>query len=85
MSKLWVIISSILGVIGLGVGTYFIEESYTEVILHGGNNVNVTVKTEYKDLGFDVTHNNKIISEEVDTKHKYLVDYQNDEIVVKQI
>ena len=26
---------------------------------------------------------NKIISQEVDTKHKYLVDYQNDEVVVK--
>ena len=28
---------------------------------------------------------NKIISQEVDTNHKYLVDYQNDEVVVKQI
>ena len=28
---------------------------------------------------------NKIISEEVDTKSKYLVDYINDEIVVKKI
>ena len=28
---------------------------------------------------------NKIISEEVDTKSKYLVDYENDEIVVKKI
>lgn len=28
---------------------------------------------------------NKIISQEVDTSHKYLVDYQNDEVVVKAI
>jgi len=28
---------------------------------------------------------NKIISQEVDTTHKYLVDYENDEVVVKQI
>ncbi len=28
---------------------------------------------------------NKIISQEVDTSHKYLVDYQNDEVVIKQI
>ena len=27
---------------------------------------------------------NKIIAQEVDTNHKYLVDYQNDEVVVKQ-
>ena len=28
---------------------------------------------------------NKIISQEVDTNHKYLVDYVNDEVVVKQL
>ena len=28
---------------------------------------------------------NKIISQEVDTTHKYLVDYENDEVVIKQI
>ena len=28
---------------------------------------------------------NKIISQEVDTTHKYLVDYENDQVVVKQI
>ena len=27
----------------------------------------------------------KIISQEVDTKHKYLLDYQNDQVVVKEI
>ena len=31
----------------------------------------------------ETTIANKIISQEVDTKHKYLVDYQNDEVVVK--
>ena len=33
----------------------------------------------------ETTIANKIISQEVDTKSKYLVDYQNDEVVVKKI
>ena len=64
MKKLWIIIGSIFGFIGLIVGLYFLEESYTEVILHGDKEVNVTVYTEYNDLGFDVMHNNHIIDKD---------------------
>lgn len=64
MKRLWIILGSIFSVITLGVGLYFLEESFTEVILHGGESVNVTVKTEYKDLGFDVTHNNRILAKD---------------------
>ena len=73
MKKLWIILGSILGVVALGVGIYFLEESYTDVILHGGNEVNVTYNTEYKDLGFDVTHNGKLIN-----KDKYTYEEKND-------
>ena len=72
MKKLWIIIGSIFGFIGLVVGLYFLEESYTEVILHGENEVNVTVYTEYNDLGFDVTHNDRIIN-----KDKYTYNENN--------
>ena len=61
VKNLWIILGSLLGVVALVGGLYFIEESYTSVILHGGNNVNVTVNTEYKDQGFDLTHNSKLI------------------------
>ena len=54
MKKLYIILGSIFGIIALGIGLYFLEESYTEVILHGNENVNVTVNTEYNDLGIDV-------------------------------
>ena len=73
MTKLWIILGSILGVVGLGVGLYFLEESYTEVILHGEKNINTTVKEEYVDQGFDLFHNNKLID-----KDKYTVDIKND-------
>ena len=66
MKKLWIILGSIFGFLGLIVGLYFLEESYTEIILHGDKEINVTVYSEYNDLGFDVVHNNKLIS-----KNKY--------------
>lgn len=62
MSKIWIILGSIFGVIGLGAGLYFLEESYTDVILHGGSNYNVTINTEFNDPGFDVTHNDRILN-----------------------
>ena len=62
MKKLWIILGSIFGVIALGIGLFFIEESYTEAILHGGKTVTTTVKEEYHDLGFDLYHNNRLLS-----------------------
>ena len=64
MNKLLIVLGSIFGVIGLGAGVYFLEESYTDVILHGGSNYNVTVNEEFIDPGFDVTHNDKILSKD---------------------
>ena len=69
MSKICSILCGIFGVILIGAGVYFLEESYTEVILHGGDNYDVTVKTEYVDPGFDLVHNTSIIS-----KDKYTYD-----------
>ena len=62
MKKLWIILGSIFGVVGLGVGLYFLEESYTDVILHDNNPINATIYEEYIDPGFDLFHNNKMIS-----------------------
>ena len=64
MSKIWIILGSIIGVVGLGVGLYFLEESYTEVILHGGENYNITVKEEYVDPGFDLVRHSKTIDKD---------------------
>lgn len=62
MKKLWIILGSIFGLIGLVVGLYFLEESFTEAYLNGVNPVNATVKEEYKDLGFDLYHNSKLLN-----------------------
>lgn len=62
MKKLWIVLGSIFSALALGVGLYFLEESYTNVILHGGNKVTATIYEEYKDLGFDLSHNNILIS-----------------------
>ena len=56
--SLWVIVGIILTFIAIVLGLYFIEESYTEVIIHGGINYDATIYEEYKDLGFDLYHNN---------------------------
>ena len=73
MKKLWLILGCIFGSISLGIGVYFIEESYTEAILHGQKTINTTVKEKYIDPGFDLFHNNKIVSSD-----KYTYDTKND-------
>ena len=73
MKKLWIILGSIFGVLALAAGLYFLEESFTEVILHGGNNINATVKEEFVDPGFDLFHNNKLLD-----KDKYTYDVKSD-------
>ena len=62
---------SVLGFIALLISLYFIEESFTDVILHGGD-INTTVYEEFKDPGFDLYHNNKEIS-----KDKYTYETKN--------
>ena len=70
--KIWVIIGSVFAFLGLIVGLYFIEESNTEAILHGSKSINTRVYEEYKDLGFDLFHNNKMLS-----NNSYQVEYKN--------
>ncbi len=72
MKKGKIIIFGILGFIALIISLYFIEESYTDVILHGGNSITSTVYEEYNDPGIDLYHNNKIIDNnnyKVETKN----------------
>ncbi len=72
MKKGKIIIFGILGFIALIISLYFIEESYTDVILHGGNSITSTVYEEYHDPGIDLFHNNKIIDNnnyKVETKN----------------
>lgn len=52
------------GVIALIVGLYFLEESYTKVILHGGDAINATIKEEFVDPGFDLFHNSRLINKD---------------------
>ena len=86
MKKLWIILGSIFGLLGLLVGLYVLEESYTEAILHGSNVINTTVYEEYQDLGFDLFHNNRMLSQDnykfqkesnvdINTLGKYKVTY----------
>lgn len=71
--SLWVIVGIILTFIAIVLGLYFIEESYTEVIIHGGINYDATIYEEYKDLGFDLYHNNTLID-----KKDYSYDMEGD-------
>ena len=64
MKKLWIILGSVFGLLCLVVGLYFLEESYTEAILHGSKTINARVNEEYNDLGFDLFHNNKMLEKE---------------------
>ena len=50
MKKLWIILGSIFGLIILIVGLYFLEESYTDVVLHGGLTIDATVKEKFVDI-----------------------------------
>lgn len=61
MKKWQIILLSVFGSLGLVIGLYFLEESYTTVVLHGGNVVNTTIMEEFIDPGFDLYHNGKII------------------------
>lgn len=70
--KLIIILGSIIGFFGLITGLYFIEESFTDVILHGQKMINTRVLEEYVDSGFDVFHNNKLVN-----KDKYQTKIEN--------
>ena len=72
MKKLWIILGSIFGVLALIVSLYFIEESYTKVIIHGDIDTNTTIYEDYKDLGIELYHNHEIIP-----KKDYQVEYKN--------
>lgn len=72
MKKSRIVLFGILGFIALIVSLYFIEESFTDVILHNGNNYNTTVFEEYIDPGFDLYHNNKLID-----KNNYTFESKN--------
>lgn len=86
MKKLWIILFGILGTLALGASLYFLEESYTEAVLHGSKETNATIYEEYHDQGFDLYHNGKEINKEnynyetnnnvkIDTLGKYSVTY----------
>lgn len=62
--KSWIILGSIIGFLGLIISLYFLEESYTDIILHGNKIVNTRVLEEYHDAGFDLFHNNKLLNKE---------------------
>ena len=61
LKKLWIILGSIFLLLIIGIGLYFLEEIYTDVILHGGESINTTVFEKFNDPGFDLFHNNRII------------------------
>ena len=73
MKKLWIIIGIILSFISFLLGLYFIEESYTEVIIIGGKEYNTTIYEEYVDPGFNLYHNNEVIP-----KSEYTYETEND-------
>lgn len=73
MKKLWFIIGCVLTFIAVLLGLYFIEESYTEVIIHGGIKYDATIYKEFIDPGFDLYHNNEIIN-----KSEYTYETEND-------
>ena len=54
MRKLWIILGSIFGLNALVTGIYFLEESYTDVVLHGGLTINATVKEKFVVPGIDL-------------------------------
>ena len=72
MKKLWIILGSIIGLIALVTGLYFLEESYTDVVLHGGLTIDATVKEKFVDPGIDLYHNDKLVA-----KDKYTVKSEN--------
>ena len=65
MKKSWIILGSIFSFIILAIGLFFIEESYTNAMLHGDVVTNATIYEEYQDLGFDLFHNNKLIDKDL--------------------
>ena len=64
MNKSKIIIFGILSFFGLLISLYFIEESFTDVVLHMGNNITTTIYEEYNDPGLDLFHNNKLVSKD---------------------
>ena len=61
-----------------GLKKWILESSYSPI--YGARPIKRFIQNKV-----ETTIANKIISQEVDTKSKYLVDYQNDEVVVKKI
>ena len=64
MNKSKIIIFGILSFFGLLISLYFIEESFTDVVLHMGNSITTTIYEEYNDPGLDLFHNNKLVSKD---------------------
>lgn len=60
--KLWIILGSIISLIILVVGLYFLEESFTDVVILGGKKTESTIYEEYNDRGIDLYHNGKLIN-----------------------
>ncbi len=58
--------------------TWILESSYSPI--YGARPIKRFIQNKV-----ETTIANKIISQEVDTKSKYLVDYQNDEVVIKKM
>ena len=58
--------------------SWILESSYSPI--YGARPIKRFIQNKV-----ETTIANKIISQEVDTKSKYLVDYQNDEVVVKRV
>ena len=61
-----------------GLKKWILESSYSPI--YGARPIKRFIQNKV-----ETTIANKIISQEVDTKSKYLVDFQNDEVVVKKI
>jgi ATP-dependent Clp protease ATP-binding subunit ClpB len=61
-----------------GLKKWILESSYSPI--YGARPIKRFIQNKV-----ETTIANKIISQEVDTKSKYLVDYQNNEVVVKKI
>lgn len=64
VKKSKIIVFGLLGIVSLVIGLYFLEESFTDVVLIKGNVYNTTIYEEYVDPGIDLYHNNRLLSRE---------------------